>query len=57
MIIRQTNTGLTGKWAVLQTFNGLDAAGSIVWNTVIDMATNSGGVPLCGMAATTCRPG
>jgi len=46
MLIGQTNTGLTGKWAVLQTFNALDAAGSIVWNTVIDVATNVGGAPL-----------
>lgn len=42
VLIGQTNTGLTGKWAVLQTFNALAAAGSIVWNTVIDVATNVG---------------
>lgn len=48
VVIGQTNTGVSGKWGVFQTFNGLDAPGSIVWNTVIDIATNVGGAPLWG---------
>lgn len=46
VLIGQTNTGVSGKWAVLQTFNALDAAGSMVWNVVIDVATNVSGSPL-----------